>query len=42
LHAYEFKWNPGKKVRFSKTFTNAYPNSKTKVITKENYMHFLT
>ncbi len=42
LHAYEFKWNPAKKVRFSKTFTNAYPNSETKVITKENYMEFLT
>ncbi len=41
LHAYEFKWNPAKKVRFSKTFTNAYPNSETKVITKENYMEFL-
>ena len=42
LHAYEFKWNPNKKVRFPKTFLNAYPNSETKVITPENYQEFLT
>ncbi len=42
LHAYEFKWNPVQKVRFSKTFTNAYPGSETKVISQENYINFLT
>lgn len=42
LHAYEFKWNPNKRVKFPKTFTNAYPGSETKVITPENYFDFLT
>ena len=42
LHAYEFKWNPKKRFRFSKTFTNAYPGSETKVITPDNYFEFLT
>lgn len=42
LHAFEFKWNPHKKVRFSKTFLNAYPNSETEVIHQENYLEFLT
>lgn len=42
LHAYEFKWNPGKKTHFSKTFIQAYQNSKTKVINRENYHEFLS
>ncbi len=42
LHAYEFKWNPNKNVRFPKTFTRAYPDSETQVITKDNFMDFLT
>ncbi len=42
LHAYEFKWNPGKKVRFTKTFLNAYPDSKTAAITRDNYLDFVT
>ncbi len=42
LHAYEFKWNPARKFRFSKTFLNAYPGSETRIITPENYMDFLT
>ncbi|MBW6537797.1 MAG: DUF4143 domain-containing protein [Mariniphaga sp.] len=37
LLAFEIKWNPQKKVRLSKTFTNAYPNHKFKVITPENF-----
>ena len=41
LHAYEFKWNPGKKVRFTKTFLNAYPDSDTAVITRSNYLDFV-
>jgi len=40
-YAYEFKWNSKKSVNFSKTYTNAYPESETKVITKENYTEFL-
>ncbi len=41
LAAYEFKWNPKKKGRFSKTFLKAYPNHTTGVITPDNYMEFL-
>lgn len=41
LFAYEFKWNPTRKVFFPKTFRGAYPESECKVITKENYMQFL-
>ena len=26
LTAYEIKWNPGKKIKFPKTFSSAYPN----------------
>lgn len=39
--AFEFKWNPRKKVRLSKTFSNAYPNCEFKVITPENFNEFL-
>jgi len=39
--AFEFKWNPRKKVRLSKTFSNAYPNFEFKVITPENFNEFL-
>jgi uncharacterized protein len=41
LHAFEFKWNPQKKVRLSKTFSNAYPNHEFKVITPENFHEFV-
>ena len=41
LYAYEFKWNPLKKVRFTPTFSNAYPNSEFKVITEDNYLDFI-
>ncbi len=40
LYAFEFKWNPQKKVRISKTFSNAYPNHEFKVITPENFHEF--
>ncbi len=42
LHAYEFKLSPEKKIRFPKTFLNAYPESETQVITFESYLRFLT
>ncbi len=42
IYGFEFKWNPKKQFRFSKTFLNAYPNSKTEVISKENFYDFLT
>lgn len=41
LSAFEFKWNPKTKGRFSKTFTNAYPETSTKIITPENFESFL-
>lgn len=41
LSAFEFKWNPKATVRFPKTFTKAYPHSKTYSITRENFENFL-
>jgi hypothetical protein len=41
LFAYEFKWKSPRKPRFPKTFLDAYPNSSTEVITKENYHAFV-
>lgn len=41
LHAYEFKWSAKKKVKFSKSFTNAYPNSNTMGVHVANYMEFI-
>ena len=41
LHAYEFKWNPSKKVHFSKSFLNAYPGSTTMAVTPDNYDEFI-
>lgn len=41
MKAYEFKWNPAKKAKVSKTFINAYPGVEVQTITRENYMEFL-
>ncbi len=41
LLAFEFKWNPQKKVRLSKTFSKAYPNHEFKVISPENLQEFI-
>ncbi len=41
LHAYEFKWNPNKKVKFSAPFLKSYPNSETKIINRSNYVEFV-
>lgn len=41
FHAYELKWNPKAKVRFSKTFTNAYPEHTTQVVHRDNFDAFL-
>jgi predicted AAA+ superfamily ATPase len=40
LYAYEFKWNPKKKVKFSKTFLKNYNVESTKIINNENYWEF--
>ena len=41
LFAYEFKWNPKKKVRIPSTFTKAYPQAETEILSKDNYTDFL-
>lgn len=41
INAYEFKWGKGKTPRMSKTFLNAYPNTKEGFITQKNYLEFL-
>ena len=41
FYAFEFKWNENKKVSFSKTFTNAYPNTECVAISPLNYEIFL-
>jgi predicted AAA+ superfamily ATPase len=41
LYAFEFKWNPHKKVRLSKTFSNTYANHEFKVVTPENFQEFV-
>ena len=41
MTAFEMKWNPAKKVLFSKSFLEAYDVKETVVITPENYLDFL-
>ena len=41
IHAFEFKWNPKAKARFSKSFTNEYHPSITNVIHRDNYSSFI-
>ncbi len=41
LHAFEFKWNPKARARFPKTFTNAYPDAPTRVISRDNFEEFV-
>jgi len=41
LSAWEFKWNPNARARFSRTFTKAYPDCQTKVITPDNFETFV-
>lgn len=41
LSAFEFKWNPRKMGKFSKTFTNAYDLKTKRTITPDNYDDFL-
>jgi len=42
LHAFEFKWNPRANARITKTFTNAYPQAETQIITPDNYVEFVS
>ncbi len=41
LRAYEFKWGLNKSPRFPKSFLEAYPNSETAVINRDNFENFL-
>jgi hypothetical protein len=41
LFAWEFKWNPAKKVRIPKTFVRAYPQCVTDIVTPSNFEDFL-
>lgn len=41
MTAYEFKWNPKARKKFSKTFTEAYPDAQTKLITPDNMAEWL-
>lgn len=41
LTAFEFKWNPKSKVRFSQTFTDNYPTATTHIIATDNIEDFL-
>lgn len=37
IKAFEFKWNPKKKSRVTKAFTNRYPDAEMETITPENF-----
>ena len=41
MTAFEMKWNPSKKVLFSKSFTEAYNVKETVVISPDNYLEYL-
>ena len=41
MTAFEMKWNPTKKVSFSKSFTDAYNVKETIVISPDNYLEYL-
>ncbi len=41
VFAYEFKWSKHKKARIPKTFTNAYPEAISKIISPENFEEFI-
>jgi len=40
LHAYEFKWNPKRKVNFPKTFTATYQSQNT-LVNRSNFREFI-
>lgn len=42
LYAWEFKWSKTKRYRFPKTFLNNYPENITAIITRDNYLDFIT
>ncbi len=42
IAAFEFKWNANKKVKFSKSFLNAYPDATTSIVTNQDFSSFLS
>jgi len=42
LSAFEIKWNPNAKFRIPGTFKGAYPNVKVEMISKENFLTFVS
>jgi len=42
LYAWAFKWSKTKRYRFPKTFLNNYPENITAIITRDNYLDFIT
>jgi hypothetical protein len=42
LHAYEFKWNPYKKAKLPNLFKETYPNSEFEVISRENFLEWVS
>lgn len=41
LHAFEFKWNPIKKVNLTKSFSSLYTNHTFQVIHRDNFFEYL-
>ena len=41
LFAFEFKWNPAKKRFLSKTFSNGYPGTPFRIISRDNIHEFM-
>jgi len=41
FYAFEFKWNPKKITKRPKKFLEGYPNTKLKVVNKDNFQEFL-
>lgn len=41
LYAYEFNWNPKRKAKWSKSFTQAYPNHQLMKVSLDNYLEFI-
>lgn len=41
LHAFEFKWNPGKQPKLTETFAKSYPEHTFSIVNPENYQSFV-
>ncbi|TNE68421.1 ATP-binding protein [bacterium] len=41
ISAFEFKWNPKAKAKFSKTFTNEYEPEISQIVYSDNYSNFI-